>query len=63
LDRDFLKQRIKDLKSKATVAGIVKEMLNGKHTVVYYRGDWAEDLRQAVYSKTLGDAFGLTSPY
>lgn len=63
VDEDLLKKIIKDMKSKVTVKEVENEILTGKHTVVSYRGDWAEDLRQAVYSKKLHSAFGLTSPY
>jgi hypothetical protein len=60
---DLLKRIIKDMKSKVSVKDVEKEILHGEHTIVSYRGDWAEDLRQAVYSKKLQSAFGLTSPY
>jgi hypothetical protein len=63
IDEDLLRKIIKDMKSKVSVKDIEKEILDGKHTVVFYRGDWAEDLRQTVYSKKLHSAFGLTSPY
>ncbi len=63
IDEDLIKQKIKDTKVKVRVEDVEKEILTGKHTVVFYRGDWAVDLRQAVYSKKLRSAVGLACPY
>lgn len=63
IDEDFWGQNIKNLKAKTTLKEVENEILKGKHTVIFYRGDWAEDLRQVVYSKKLRDSLGLNSPY
>ena len=63
IDREWIEHLIKVLKAKTTVDKVIKEIKTGRHAVLAYRGSWAEDLRQVVYSKELGSAMGLKSPY
>ena len=63
LDEEWISEVIKENKVNTTVAKVVKELTTGRHMVVQYMGEWAEDYRQLVYSKELGSSVWLLSQY
>jgi hypothetical protein len=63
IDKDWLSKVIIKDKIDITANSVVKELTTGQHMVVQYMGHWAEDLRQCVYSKKLGESVWLLSPY
>ena len=63
IDYASLKMDINKLKGKINLKEIENELLEGKHTVLYYRRSWREDVGKIVYSKILGKFILLNSPY
>jgi hypothetical protein len=63
VDMDFILDIIKKGNTGLIVDRVVDELTSGRHMVVQYMGDWAEDVRIFAYSRELGTSVRLYNDY